>query len=80
MCLATFYALVIKKPDKEEEPVSPALKQDEEYIHEMISEEELSDPEKMEQLEQQKMMCPVKPPDTDQLEEAREKRLNITSD
>ncbi|XP_072168341.1 uncharacterized protein [Diadema setosum] len=75
LCLATFFALVIKKPDKEDESKSPALKGDEEFIHERMTEDELKDPEKVEQLEQQKMMCPVKPPDTDTLDEMRETRF-----
>ena len=74
LCLATFFALVIKKPDKEDESKSPALKEDEEFMHERMTEEELKDPEKMEQLEQQKLLCPVKPPDTDTLGEMRETR------
>ena len=75
LCLATFYALVIKKPDKEDEnPGTPVLKGDEEFIHERLTEEELKDPEKLEALEQQKMMCPVKPPDLDDIADAREIR------
>ena len=72
--LATFFALVIKKPDKEDESKSPVLNEDEEFMHERLSEEELKDPEKLERLEQQKMMCPVKPPDSDSLDEMRETR------
>ncbi|XP_072035417.1 polycystin-2-like protein 2 [Amphiura filiformis] len=76
LCLATFYALVIKKPDKEDEnPGTPLLKGDEEYIHERLTEEELKDPDKLEALEQQKMMCPVKPPDLDDIAEARDIRF-----
>ena len=75
LCLATFYALVIKRPDKEDDqPSTPHLKSDEEYIHERLTEEELKDPEKLAQLERQKQECPIKPPDTDELEEARETR------
>ncbi|XP_041474499.1 uncharacterized protein LOC121423243 isoform X2 [Lytechinus variegatus] len=75
LCLATFFALVIKKPDKEDESKSPALKEDEEFIHERLTEDELKDPEKLEQLEQQKLLCPVKPPDEDTLGEMRETRF-----
>ncbi|XP_038066995.1 uncharacterized protein LOC119737008 isoform X2 [Patiria miniata] len=76
LCLATFYALVIKRPDKEDDqPSTPHLKSDEEYMHERLTEEELKDPEKLAQLERQKQACPVKPPDTDELDEARETRF-----
>ncbi|XP_022084984.1 uncharacterized protein LOC110976208 [Acanthaster planci] len=76
LCLATFYALVIKRPDKEDDqPSTPHLKSDEEYLHERLTEEELKDPEKLAQLERQKQACPIKPPDTDELNEARETRF-----
>ena len=75
LMLATFYALVIKKPDKEDEtPSTPVLKEDEEFLHERLTEEELADPQKLEELERQKLLCPVKPPDMDDIQESREVR------
>ena len=61
-------------PQEDDQPSTPHLKSDEEYIHERLTEEELKDPEKLAQLERQKQECPIKPPDTDELEEARETR------
>ncbi|XP_070579640.1 polycystin-1-like [Ptychodera flava] len=76
LCLATFYALVIKKPDdEEEEPKGAHLGGDEEWLHERMTEEELNDPDKLAKLEEQKAMSPIQPPNTDEIEEARELRF-----
>ncbi|XP_077979563.1 uncharacterized protein LOC144434915 [Glandiceps talaboti] len=76
LCLAMFYALVIKKPDDEEdEPKSAHLANDEEWLHERMTEEELNDPDRLAKLEEQKALSPIKPPDTDEIEEARELRF-----
>ncbi|XP_070579639.1 polycystin-1-related protein-like [Ptychodera flava] len=78
--LATFYALVIKNPDNEdddEKTESPHLSQDEEWVHERMTAEELNDPVKLAELENEKALrlSAVRPPDTDQLQEARETRF-----
>ena len=51
--IAAFFSLVIRDPEKEDtnEPSAIHLQKDEEYLHRRLTEDELNDPQKLAQLE-----------------------------
>ncbi|XP_033117714.1 uncharacterized protein LOC117117519, partial [Anneissia japonica] len=77
LMLATFFSLVIKSPDKEDDSQSPHLEKDEEWLHERLTEEELNDPSKLEEFQKQRdaEVANSLPPDEDEINEMREFRF-----
>ncbi|XP_062611467.1 uncharacterized protein LOC134273293 [Saccostrea cucullata] len=73
---AIFYALVIKKPEAQDDddvPLKPDLSKDEEYLHDHLTEKDLEDPKKLRMLEQRKTQATL-PPELDFLKTIREER------
>ncbi|XP_055995228.1 uncharacterized protein LOC125649388 [Ostrea edulis] len=74
--VAIFYALVIKRPeaqDEEYEQMKPDLRNDEEYLHDHLTEKDLEDPQKLRLLEQRKTQATL-PPELDFLKTIRLER------
>jgi polycystin 1L2 len=74
--IAIFYALVIKKPEAQDDDdiqLKPDLRNDEEYLHDHLTEKDLEDPQKLRLLEQRKTQATL-PPELDFLKTIREER------
>ena len=75
LALALFYAIVIRKPDTDEDlNKNPNLKKDEEFLHKQYKEKDINDPEALKAIQQYRTVVPV-PPDEEFLREAREERF-----
>ncbi|XP_033100581.1 polycystic kidney disease protein 1-like 2 [Anneissia japonica] len=78
LLLATFYSLVIKSPDKEDDDLPRVkLEADEEWLHENENNADLSDPSKLEEFNKKRQMdvaCAL-PPDRDEIEDQRKLRF-----
>ena len=75
VCLALFYAIVIRQPDTDSDiNRNPNLKKDEEYLHKQYKEKDINDPEALKAIQQYRTVVPV-PPDEEFLREAREERF-----
>ncbi|XP_071965638.1 polycystin-1-like protein 2 [Antedon mediterranea] len=79
LLLATFYSLVIKSPDKEDDELTNVqLENDEEFLHdEQLKEEDLDDPSKLEEFEKKRMaeVASALPPDQDEIRDQRDIRM-----
>ncbi|XP_071814843.1 polycystin family receptor for egg jelly-like isoform X3 [Apostichopus japonicus] len=81
LLLALFFSLIIKKPEEEEENANdlgmPHLGDDEEYLHQRMTLEELNDPSKLAFLSEMKQMRAelADLPNMDDLEQSRSLRM-----
>lgn len=81
LLLALFFSLIIKKPEEEEENANdlgmPHLGDDEEYLHQRMTLEELNDPSKLAFLSEMKQMRAelADLPNMDDLEQSRSLRF-----
>ncbi|XP_033100141.1 polycystic kidney disease and receptor for egg jelly-related protein-like [Anneissia japonica] len=71
--LATFYSLVIKSPDKEEDCQTPELKEDEEWLHQNMSNRGTDEDDAL-RSEREAALANAVPPDSDEIENLKRER------
>jgi len=71
--IAIFYAMVIKKPEANDDDQETGLDEGEEWLHDHFTEKDLNDPRKLRMLEDMKKSAPL-PPELDFLNTVKEER------